>query len=342
MLVNAYSTLADPPAPTFGATVHAHRRALVGDEWDPELAEHLLGFRGYVWHLAGERMTAQVYAVLEHLHHVRTHVSMEVPEQHLDALAEWGWGANVLVVLEDGSVLDPSGRAVLPEPGSDQPAPGEVPVTEEARERAARVRADLAARGIQVASSLPPVRSSGEVVTQRPVDVALRAVALAMTAEVAAGVALGEPADSAPMVQAFPRADAARTPEERAFVDERDAGQAVQLSWRWEAAAALLWALGRWGADWPDEPVDTGRLAQALFGVAEAQALGAAHLLPTPVLLEEQERMHGLLWAVRQAEQVDGEPVPGVDAGVVVERLTALNWLLDRHVETWDETDTPT
>ena len=53
------------------------------------------------------------------------------------------------------------------------------------------------------------------------------------------------------------------------------------------------------------------------------------------------DRIYRYHWAVRDA-RIRGESVDGLDAGVVVERHYALNWLIGYLDQAWDDITTDT
>ena len=79
LLVNAYATVVVLPELNFRGEVLNQR-----DVSDPELAEHLQGFIGYVLQLDGEEMTQAKYYTMKHIERVKNQVSAEVDEDELD------------------------------------------------------------------------------------------------------------------------------------------------------------------------------------------------------------------------------------------------------------------
>ena len=109
LLVNAYATVVVLPELNFRGEVLNQR-----DVSDPELAEHLQGFIGYVLQLDGEEMTQAKYYTMKHIERVKHQVSAEVDEDDLDDFVDWAESANAIVYLPDGSVRAPNGAQILP------------------------------------------------------------------------------------------------------------------------------------------------------------------------------------------------------------------------------------
>src|SRR5687767_13479382 len=70
-LINAYSTFRRTPTLDFPHELNNRR-----DRSDPELAEHLQGFMGYILQNGREEMTQQKYHLLRHIERVQNHLSL--------------------------------------------------------------------------------------------------------------------------------------------------------------------------------------------------------------------------------------------------------------------------
>lgn len=129
------------------------------------------------------------------------------------------------------------------------------------------------------------------------------------------------------------------SPAERSFLrNPRPAkSESDELSWRAEALAALLWALG----DIPSiEPlniqVDFEKSAKApLFSETPETFLAQVALRPAEVLEVTEEFLYNQHWRVRDAELFN-KPMPReLDPLIVYQRRYALSWLVGRG-EDWD------
>lgn len=350
MLVNAYSTLAkEQPDPGCAASTVQRRGLLVAPPdpglrpgVDPEMADHLDGLADYAFHASGATMTAASYALAQHVRHVKWQYAFEWDQARPPELSEWARSVNAVVYLPGGNLVDPDGRSLLAV-GADGMPPGRVPLRPDAVARATAVRDGLRQdHGIVVAEALPPCRGVGEVLAQPPAEVGLRILALALVADFAQSVLAGAPTDPEQMWQVYPAAMRSFTPQEDRLLRTGDRDAAYQLSWRSEAADILLWATSRASLDFPRAQRDPRETFAAAFAGTEQEFVAATALRPVHELLAEQERTRALAWALRQHEHFGGPAVSGVDRGVVSERLTALNWLLDWRNDAWDDTDTAT
>lgn len=340
LLVNAYSTLRSTPDLDFPHVMAGGWRNLS----DPEMAAHLNGFQGYCLSTTKGQMTATLYGVLRHIQRVQNQVSFEVESSALDAVSDWASRANAVLFLPDGTVRDPQGRFLVSQNPANLVPAAEIPFPEDAKQRKARIDSQLAQRGIRVPATLPPVIGEGEVHLQAAADVARRAVALFAVALRAESVSGGNPIPLAEMRGRLPFLDDALSPAEQQFLQNEapDEQTVVNFAWRYESLALLQWALG-WTETlpFPDEICDvpwTARVAldHAVFSLDSATLRSSSELLDA---LDLHYRLH---WAVRQS-QVEGKPAPAnLEAGVVLERHYALNWLTRFENKPWDEVDTPT
>ena len=339
MIVNLYATARDLPELTFD-----HEFVNGRDLTDPELAEHLIGFIGFITQ-GISRMTQTRYAVVRHIERVQHQISVDVEPAALPGIAAWATRANAIMFLPDGSVRDPFGR-VLVEPGSEEGDPrASVPYMDDAQERKARSQERLTALGLSPYEGLPPVQGEAEVVVRSAADVARRAQALLSVASYALGLLEEDPWPEGAIDAAFPLAREAWSPLERELMEgpapSRDA--LVPWVWRYESAWALLWALGcAPELTLPSAIVDM----EVLREVAAPMRAGLAWFEPLEVrphaeildALDVHLRAH---WVMVQA-RVEGGEVEGWDAGVILERHLALNWLTGFEGASWDEVSAPT
>lgn len=342
VLINAYATLVDLPPLDL-----PHRLLGARDRSDPELAEHLQGFVGYVMRRGDGQMTATRYYVWRHLQRVRHHMSFEIDAGHLGWIEPWAKAANALLFLPDGSVRAPDGAVVIDAAGEGDQAAA-IPYPDDAVARRARTRAALGEAALQPPASMAPALGEGELVLRGPGEVLQRALALLYVAARAHARATGLPAIPAGQEEHNPVGAAALTSQERAFVTDEgtDADAAAALTWRYEAANTLLWALGIAGAaiDGSDEMADVDRLWASVAPLARGSDGPTLRLRPAGDILDALDRTWLEHWIVRQARQKEVEP-GRINGDVVMERHVALNWLTgfqnDADVA-WDDTDTPT
>ena len=97
MYINAYATVRDEiPGP------YSHQRGAD----DPELAEHLQGFTGFVWERGGQEMTAAMWGLIRHIGETRRQYVFE--RDSIEGLEDWAREANAVLLLPEGQ-----GRTLL-------------------------------------------------------------------------------------------------------------------------------------------------------------------------------------------------------------------------------------
>jgi Domain of unknown function (DUF4272) len=337
MLVNVYCTHRRPTLPGFPHRLNARR-----DRSDPALAPHLDGFMGFVMQQGARPMNQMRYHVLRHLARVQHQLSFEFDVAHVNAFAEWARAANGIVFLTDGSVRAPDG-AILVDPATGDPEPGaELPYPDDALQRKTATERALAVRGIAVPRSLPPVVAEVEVEVRPASEVADRCRALFACAVRAESITAGQTLATSDIGVRVPGALEAMSPSERRFFEARSPDRQAVLNhvWRYEALAALLWAVHAQPAlPFPERLCDVPKIAKTMLdagSLPNARARDAREVLDT---LDLHYRIH---WATTEARLKNFAPPAGVDPGVVVERHRALNWLTRWADADWDDVDTPT
>lgn len=213
---------------------------------------------------------------------------------------------------------------------------------DDATARQARSETRLEALGVPVNRGLPRIESESEVRLREPAAVARRALALLAVAEVGQGA----PRDS--VIASLQRSGlwAEVTPHERAFLgDSAPSEQAlVNAGWRVEAIWTLLWALDAVETlALPRDQCDLRRISDLLGPHREDPEtfVRQARLRPAREILDETDLIYRMHWAVRQAGLEGREPPAGLDAGIVMERHYALNWLTF-YEDAWDDITTDT
>lgn len=136
------------------------------------------------------------------------------------------------------------------------------------------------------------------------------------------------------------------TPKEREFIfnSEPSEHDRIQFTWRYEGYWVLLWALsyieelGR-----PDQICDVPRAVQIMVERTAQEFIRDAKLRNASEILDATGLIYRYDWACVDA-RVNGRPAPaGLDAGVVVERHHALNWLVGYADKAeWDDVSTDT
>lgn len=334
LLLNAYCTRLSIAQPGFAHTLHARR-----DLSDPELLEHLNGFCGYVLARGDGTMSRDKYHVILHLQRVQQHLSISVGEADMAALHAWAAQANAILFTQDGHVTDPQGRVLVNAGDGKADADASLPYPEKAVARKAQTEARLAARGIEVPDTLPPLVCEDELSLRTRDEVVERARALLLVALRAESVASGEPMPVETLLSKMPLADDALSLNEQAFLTQETPSRqdCAQFIWRYEGLYLLEWALGLVEElPFPGAPVDAASTVATLIAMRGPQLRTSAEILDA---LDLHYRLH---WHIRQSRlKKQGEAV-GVDADVVMERHHTLNWLVRFQHAGWDDVDTPT
>ncbi|WP_420139936.1 DUF4272 domain-containing protein [Sphingomonas sp.] len=341
--INVYATVRTLPPIDF-------RHELLGwrDLSDPDLPDHLRGLTGYVMSRGDGEMTALRYHVWRHAQRVRNHVSLDVLPEDLDGLQRWARTANGILFLPDGSVRAPDLAILFDAEGASDPTAA-LPYQPDAIARRQRTLQLLEGLELQPPTSIPPAIGEAELELRSPDEVLRRALALLYIA--ARGQMQGTEVGPIPLGRRDenPIGFAALTERERALLDGAGAeeGAFAAISWRYEAANALLWALGFEGASLADSEslIDVDALWRSVAEVARAGAPGAGLAFrPAAEILDALDRTWLEHWIVRQAHAKD-LAIERPNGDVVMERHVALNWLTSFQNEfgtSWDEIDTPT
>jgi hypothetical protein len=227
------------------------------------------------------------------------------------------------------------------------------------RNRALRSFANLRKRSVPVYSGPLFVDDDNDVVVQSPESVARRTMVLWAVELRAEGI---------PQVEAVGIVDQLNlwgsvSPLEKEFLkcDSPSAEECQKLVWRLESIWVLMWAMGYIEhLGWPSGMCDVPTLA-GLVSPHEANAsfIANASLRPTSEILDEQDLIMRIQWAIRNAYMHKDGMVPvGLDwsndedwmpvtmsaeVGVVDQRHHTLNWLVNfLSPADWDNVDTPT
>lgn len=213
--------------------------------------------------------------------------------------------------------------------------------TEEQLARKARSVDLLQAQGIPILDSLPVIADEARSTRRGDRDAAERALALMIV-----GVK-GETGDQ-DLIDAIITQFAAGqlfTPAERTFIDDPAPSEQmrVQMTWRYEGAYLLLWALGFYDELLPpDQIVDVSAMGSLLRELGTDGLMAQARLRPQSELLDMADLVYRMDWAAVDA-RVGGKPAPpGIHPGIIYERHYALNWLIGYAGLSWDEMRTDT
>ncbi|WP_457311410.1 DUF4272 domain-containing protein [Sphingomonas sp. UYAg733] len=342
LLINAYATVRDLPPLDFPHQGRGRR-----DLSDPELAPHLKGFIDYVMGRGDGQMTTMRYHLWRHLQRVRNHISFEAITPDLPHVEGWARMANAVLFLPDGSVRAPDMAVIMSAEGETAPSAA-LPYQPDAIARRERTRERLKLMDPQPPASMPPAIGEAEVVLRPPAEVLQRALALFYVAVRAQAHRIGVEPIPGGQREHNPIGFASLTPQEAAFVESgaSDVATATAITWRFEAANTLLWALGFDAAHIADSErmIDVDALWLSVASAARDEATEVAQLRPVGQILDALDRAWLEHWVARQANQ-KGMPLVAISGDIVAERHAALNWLASFQNDfdvSWDDTDTPT
>lgn len=199
----------------------------------------------------------------------------------------------------------------------------------------------LRAEGVPILESLPLIEDEISSTRRTEEEVIQRLIALAI---VSVKGETGDHAMALGLIKQF-NATGYFTPDEQAFIDNTRPSEQdlINMSWRYEGAHVLLWALGIYpDIGRPDAITDVPFMAATLRDLGPDGLRTKGKLRPQAQLLDATDLMYRYHWAVVQAG-LDNEPVPsGLDGGVVYERHYALNWLIGYMDQAWDDISTDT
>ncbi len=333
-LFNVYCTRLEIERPAFPHILHARR-----DLSDPELLAHLNGFCGYILERGDGQMSADKYHVILHVQRVQHHISISVAAGDTDALHAWARQANAVLFTADGNVTDPDGHVLVGAADGKADPQAKLPYPQAAWARKAATEAALAARGIEVQATLPPLVCEDELALRERDEVVGRARALLLVALRAESVASSEPMSVDTLLGKMPLAEEYLSPDEKGFLARENPTQqeCAQFLWRYESLYLLEWALGL-----ADELPFPAAACDAARTVATLIEMRGPDLRPASDILDALDLTYRLHWHIRQQRLKKRGETPGVDADVVMERHHALNWLVRFQHAGWDKVDTPT
>lgn len=217
----------------------------------------------------------------------------------------------------------------------------ETKVSPEALQRKEQSETILRAEGVPINKFLPVIETVKEAKHRSKEQVAHRALALLIVAVKGEGL-------EQPVVEKVIKdygIEKYFTPKEIAFVNNPSPSQRdrVQFAWRYEAAWALLWALGYVEKlEKPSAICDVSRAVRFMKERSTKQFLSDAKLRPMPEILDQADRIYRYHWAVVDA-RVNGKNAPtALEPGITLERHYALNWLIGYMEQEWDDISTDT
>ena len=211
----------------------------------------------------------------------------------------------------------------------------------EAAERKQRSIDQLKKEGVPVVDTLPVIDDSITAKKRTTEEIAHRTIAVILAAVKGEGLEQ-ETIDS--LVKKF-GAEKFFSPEEAKFIKDPkpDQQDRINFSWRYECAWVLLWSLGYVETlPKPEGICDVPKLVGFIKDRDTAEFIKDAKLRPFPEILDQTDLIYRYHWTATEA-RIKNKPTPAkLEAGVVLERHRALNWLIGYMDQEWDDISTDT
>jgi len=213
-------------------------------------------------------------------------------------------------------------------------ATGDDPEAIKRKKRSERI---LVIEGVPIKTALPLIQVPADSQPRSKEEVAMRTLCLLMVAMKA------ERMDQTMVLRTVRQYDLAAffTPIEKEFIRNATPtdDEKMALSARYEAAWALLWALGYIDAlSTPNQMCDVDRAIACMRDRDTSQLfIDDARLRPLAQLLDQADLTFRYRWAMSYAERKQRDIPAGLKTIVVNERLTALSWLIRYSNKEWDE-----
>jgi len=310
---------------------------------EPDFAEHIRGFLGYVLHLAEGNMDSPLWEIYYKVSKARQGFGLtieptwdeEIAPRLVAALAEAVCG----FVFVSDMLTDPWG-ALLLGPGNERGS-GVKYTFDTAKERRDRSNGRLATLGLATPDWLPTTVADEEALLVAPAQAARRAVVLMAVAMRAEGVA------QAKVVKFLQQRGVIKavSPSEHAFLNlaRPDEAEMRKLTWRYEALWTLLWTLGHLESlGSAGSQCDAKRAIKLINETPAEKFVGQARLRPATEILDELDFYYRAHWHVVRLQQAERPPHDGLDPDVIYERHYALNWLTSYQYQEWDQVTTDT
>lgn len=136
------------------------------------------------------------------------------------------------------------------------------------------------------------------------------------------------------------------SPDEKSLFEkvELTDREAVNISWRSEAAWLLLWAINKVDKlELPTEQIEISELLSKFpkFLTSPDEFIENAILRPVTEILDISDLIYRLHWAARNAD-LNNKPIPAaLDLSIIMERHYAINWVT-YYADEWDDVTTDT
>lgn len=257
--------------------------------------------------------------------------------------------------LQDGTLLDSDGQAIVYPDGTSGPADftpractnkvmGQEMTSEEGGRRKRASIAYIQERGIPHLDSLPELPPAAACLWKSQEDIARRAVALLIVIQYACDVAQGgDLEESKEFVTSMLRkfdVEQHLTGNERKLLQDTEpvAQEAVNMVWQYEAYWPLIWALGLVDTlDFPDHICDCNHAIEVVSRCESFEAFYRKTALRSKEdIMDEADKIYRLHWACVNS-RIHGEEAPsGMNESIVMERRRGLFWMVGCDEEDWD------
>jgi Domain of unknown function (DUF4272) len=209
-------------------------------------------------------------------------------------------------------------------------------------ERKRRSEAILQKEGVPFIAYLPVIEDEETAQIRSLEEVAWRAMALNIVAVKGEGLEHDRVLE---IIEQY-NLEHALTPNEREFIlnDEPSEHDRIQFAWRYECYWVLLWALSYIGElGRPDQICDVPRAVRVMVDRTAEEFIRDGKLRGASEILDATDLIYRYHWACVDARLKGGRAPVGLDAGVVMERHHALNWLVGYADNAeWDDVSTDT
>ncbi|HEY9839249.1 MAG: DUF4272 domain-containing protein [Candidatus Sericytochromatia bacterium] len=212
-----------------------------------------------------------------------------------------------------------------------------VPYFPSALARRARTERLLTVRKLPIYKNLAPIVTEEELQGQAARQVMERALTLLVLASTSTTLTRPEAAD---MLMTWGLLHEL-TPSEKAYLtkDEPSDEEIQAVNLRFEAAYALLWALGvAPKTTFPGKPSDLLGLIQRVKSRSFRSWFDHAKLRPSSQILDQLDLAYRVSWAKKSYSDLDYKPLRDLQSNLVHEWYHSLSWLVAR--KGWDQVKT--